>query len=170
MKKMRKYWIERLLAAGLLATVLAAVLALCGGCIKEGDEPVWSLGAGDPVPDFTVTLADGTPWHSTTQLRGHKGVIVFFNTDCADCRRELPHLQTLWETEYAETDPDAFICIAREQDAAEIAAYWTEHSLTMPYAPQSDRSVYSLFATSWIPRIYLTNPDLTISAALTTYP
>lgn len=134
-------------------------LIFAGGCVTETDEPAASLVPGSEVPQFEVMLSDGSSW-STMSLRG-VGVIAFFNTGCADCRRELPELQRAYEAccERAE-----FVCIAREESGEEIAAYWEAEGLTLPYSPQSDRAVYSLFASSGIPRIYVVAPSGRIHA------
>ena len=89
-------------------------------------------------------------------LSGKVGVITFFNTSCADCRRELPEVQRAYE---ALGDRAEFVCIAREEDAETIGAYWNAAGFTMPYSPQRDRTVYAKFASSGIPRIYVTAPD-----------
>ena len=46
------------------------------------------------------------------------------------------------------------VAISREEGAESVAAYWKEHALEIPWSAQTDRSVYSLFASSVIPRIY----------------
>lgn len=136
----------------LVVAVVAAVTA--GGCLTEGDEPARSLAAGDRLPDFTVTMADGEVV-SRTSLAGNPGVVVLFSTSCSDCREELPRVQEAAD-ECAVAVPDArFICIAREEDAASVASYWHEHGLTLPYSPQPDRKVYEIFASSVIPRLYV---------------
>lgn len=129
-------------------------------CIIDKDEPASSLAAGDAVPEFEVMMSDGSMWTSG-MLAGKVGVIVFFNTGCADCRRELPILQQVYES---VGNPVEFICIAREERGETIEAYWRSHGLTMPYSPQEDRKVYEMFASFGIPRIYVTDPDMRIYA------
>ena len=46
------------------------------------------------------------------------------------------------------------MAISREEDEASVAAFWADNGLQMPYSAQTDRSIYNLFATSIIPRIY----------------
>lgn len=150
-----------------VAKVAFFILTLLGlvstGCVK--DEPdAWSLGPGDSVPDFTVTLHDGSSW-SSTSMRGRGAVLVFFNTGCADCRRELPQVQAAYEECAAKGMPVDFICIAREQTAADISGWWDSHGLTMPYSPQLDRALYNLFAAVGIPRIYVVGPRGVIISA-----
>ena len=64
---------------------------------------------------------------NTAQLQGSPSVIVFFNT------------------------------ISRAQTDDEVSIFWQKNALTMPYSAQSDKRVYELFATSTIPRIYVSD-------------
>ncbi len=144
----------------LVGVVLSLCLQLLAGCVVEDDMGgAWSLRPGDKVPDFSVVLSDGRRWNST-DMRGSIYVVVFFNTGCKDCRRELPKLQEA----YMAVDGIDFICIARDEKEEDISPFWDEHSLTMPFAPQDDRAVYSLFAEAGIPRIYVVDPGSVISA------
>ena len=56
-------------------------------------------------------------------------------------------------------EKDRMIAIAREESAPEIAAYWQANALSIPYSPQSDRRIFSLFASSTIPRVYICSPS-----------
>lgn len=135
---------------------------LLSGCIKDELPGEHSLAIGDRVPAFSVTMSDGSTFRSS-ELAGKHGMIVFFNTECPDCRRELPKIQQAYDR-VRDDSGYKVICIAREEEDEEIAAYWRENGLTLPYSPQSDRAVYNLFATVSIPRVYITNPDLVIDA------
>lgn len=133
-------------------------------CVTDKDEPVWSLAPGNRVPQFTVTLNDGSVFDSSTDL---PAIIVFFNTDCPDCRRELPGLQQYYDSIVAAAAPTpTIVCIAREESAESIARYWADNGLTMPYSAQPDRRIYSLFASSGIPRIYEVDAAGLITASL----
>lgn len=143
----------------LLSAVVICMLAAVS-CVTDDDKAT-SLEAGDAVPVFSVTMNDGAVV-TTESLRGHRSLIVFFNTGCADCRRELPVVQKVYE----KAPSDArIVCIAREENEAPIAAFWKSAGLTMPYSAQPDRKVYSLFASSIIPRIYAVDENLTIMDA-----
>ncbi len=144
-----------------VAVAALAVMAL-SGCVTEDDGPVRSLVPGDRMPEFSVALSGGRVWDSR-EMSGKVCVIVFFSTGCADCRRELPELQKAYDA-CMERRGVEFVCIAREQQEAEIGRYWSEHGLTMPYAQQSDRAVYSLFASAGIPRVYVVNRESVIAA------
>ena len=111
--------------------VCAALLV--GGCVKEADEPEYSLGAGDPVPVFSVELNDNSTW-SSADMNGRCAVLVFFNTECGDCRRELPQVQMAYEECMRLGLTVDFVCIAREQTAGPVAASAT---ITAAYTPET---------------------------------
>ncbi len=148
-------------------TALLLILWLAPGCINEPDRGS-IVRDGQQVPDFSVTLNDGTVADNET-LRGRGGLILFFSTGCADCRMELPEVNQAYRMMYGEagqhmengTTP-LFICIARAQTDPDIAAYWKLQDFTLPYSPQPDRKIYSLFAEQGIPRIYIVSRDLMI--------
>ena len=58
-----------------------------------------------------------------------------------------------------------FVCIAREEDAADIAAWWSDNGLSLPWSAQPDRRVYNMFANTGIPRIFIISADLKIVEA-----
>jgi hypothetical protein len=62
-------------------------------------------------------------------------------------------IQELYD-KYAH-DGVAFALISREDGEAEVAGYWKETELSMPYSAQSTREIYSLFARTGVPRIYI---------------
>lgn len=128
-----------------------------GSCVNEEEPKNIGVEGGDRLPSFSVTLNDGQTV-SNASLKGSIAVIEFFNTGCSDCRESFPVFQALWE-EYSDNPEVKVFAIAREETKEEIEAYWTEHSLTIPFSPQPDRQIYNLFATVGIPRIYIANRD-----------
>ena len=139
----------------LVLHILLVVLSL-SSCIKEKQSGV-DLGVGDLIPDFTVTMNDGSQV-TGAMLREGVSVIVFFTTQCPDCRQTLPHIQRLYE-EYAGKGV-RFALISREDTQSNISAYWEGNLFTMPYSAQEDRKVYELFAKTRVPRVYLTKEGL----------
>lgn len=135
-----------------------AIILSVSSCVTD-EEPHEYVKAGSELPKFTVVTSTGDTVTSES-LKGRESVITFFNTSCGDCRRELPSLQQAMEEHPGIT----FLCIAREEADSTIAAYWATNGLTLPYSPQPDRRVYSLFATAGIPRTYVVAPDLTVTA------
>ncbi len=136
-------------------TIWVSLLLVMGSCVGEKEEPEWALKAGDRLPEFEVVTLDGERVSSEDSF-DRTLVIVFFNTTCKDCQRELPVVQAQYEENMMlpESERSQYICIAREEGAADIERYWTENHLTLPVSPQTDRSIYSKFASIGIPRIF----------------
>lgn len=130
-------------------------------CVNEEEPEVVSVSVGDRCPDFSVILNNGTTV-STSDLKGKKSIIVFFNTGCGDCRKELPEIQKTYDYILTNELDINLICISRAQGEEEISRYWKENNFTLPYSAQNDKSVYNLFASAIIPRIYIISPSLKI--------
>jgi peroxiredoxin len=93
--------------AGLVALgSLAAPASAGGGSVK----------VGQPAPDFTLTLLDGTKV-TRDELRGQVVVLNFWATWCVPCRTELPTL-------------DAYYA-ARRNAGLRVFAVTTEDSLPL---------------------------------------
>lgn len=131
--------------------LLAFAICLSSSCIKEKQTGA-DLVTGDRIPDFTVTMNDGTTV-SGAQFREGVSCIVFFTTLCPDCQQTLPHLQRI----YDEFLPQGvkFALISREEGAESIQKYWASKGYTMPFSAQTDRDIYELFAATRVPRVYI---------------
>lgn len=131
------------------------------GCVvdehsDEGDPDDSSIiRVGDWLPDFSVEVIDGASrtLFSSKNLDGTT-VIVFFETSCKDCQRELPELNDYY-LRHRQEPGFRMVAIAREESEESIATYWQQHNLSIPFSPQTDRQIYNLFATKFIPRAYL---------------
>lgn len=62
------------------------------------------------------------------------------------------------------------VLISREDASDNIEAYWAANGLEMPYSAQTDRRVYELFASSRIPRIYISDENGTVRYIFTDDP
>lgn len=122
-------------------------------CIKD-KELGNDLKVGDSLPDFSVQMNNGDII-TDDSLKGNVSVILFFHTSCPDCQRVLPEFQRIYD-EYIDKDVK-FAIISREESEDEIYSYWNENGLEMPYSAQKTRDVYSLFAASRIPRVYISD-------------
>lgn len=139
-----------------VVSLFVGVLFLLVGCFHEDEEDREVVRVGEDVPRFVVALSDGTTYDSS--VRDGKGAtIVFFATWCTDCQRELPVLDSLYRA--GRFAGQHVVCIGREEDEATVSQFWQEHALALPYSAQPDRAVFSLFATTGIPRIYTVSPS-----------
>lgn len=144
-------------------TVIHAILLTA--CVTDNEpDNTYALQPGNHIPYFNITLNDGSAICST-DLIGAPSMIVLFNTSCPDCRKELPVLNQVAQSTGIRT-----ICIARDETAPSIAAFWTENNLTLPYSPQPDRTIYNLFASETIPRIFIFNAAGIVTAAFSDNP
>ena len=145
----------------ILYTLFITLIVCLAGCIGEKEEPEWCLLPGDVLPEFEVTTIDG-PTVGSADSYSAQMVIVFFNTTCPDCRKELPLLQRQYEDnlKLPEAERSIYICISREEGAADVERYWSENNLTLPVSPQTDRRIYSMFASIGIPRIFYAKDGL----------
>lgn len=151
-----------------LLCIFAALCLLCGCVVDEsgerdsGSDEGSVVRVGDKLPRFSVEVTDGLlRWQFSSVSLGGPTVIVFFNTGCTDCQRELPELNDYYLRH--RSDPGfSMIAIAREESEESIAAFWQAHQLAIPYSPQPDRSIYNLFALSTIPRAYRCAADGTV--------
>ena len=139
------------------------LLLVCFGClffscirdeVSAGQDVVKP---GDVLPDFSVVLNDGSEL-TREALKGKVAVLAFFHTGCPDCQKELPVIQCVYE-DYASSEEVGIYAISREEGEADVAAYWKEHALTVPYSAQETRYVYELFSTSGIPKVYVCGRD-----------
>lgn len=149
----------------LILPVLLLILAATPACVHEEEPRLQALGRGDTLPSFSVTTIDGDVF-SADSFRGRKGAIVFFSTKCKDCIKALPELEESYRR-FCETpaaEDFVLICISREETEASVMSFWEEHDLTMPVAVETDRSIYSLFASAGIPRMFAVD-DCTITAS-----
>ena len=131
------------------------------GCVVDDDHDATDPDAssivrvGDRLPTFSVQVVDGASRtvFSNDSVKGTT-VIVFFHTTCKDCQRELPELNDYY-LRHRQEPGFRMVAIAREESEESIAAYWQQHGLSIPYSPQTDRQIYQLFATMYIPRAYI---------------
>jgi len=127
-----------------ISVLLFSALLFCG-CSKDTDRPLPVV--GDPLPEFTLTMDDGSIMTSREISEAAVGMIVFFHTLCPDCRRELPIID-----EFHKKHPEKLIvAVSRTQEKGEVAAFWADSEFTLRYSAQKDRKIYSLFSDSGIP-------------------
>lgn len=122
---------------------------------------------GDPVPDFTVKMFDG----STVDIASLKGKVVLINfwaTWCPPCRAELKQVQKQIIDRFAGRD-FVFLPISRGETREAVEKFREMQRYTFPMGLDPERKIYSLFATATIPRNFVIAKDGTILACETGY-
>ncbi|WP_158275688.1 TlpA family protein disulfide reductase [Marinilabilia rubra] len=113
---------------------------------------------GDKVPEFAIEIEDG----KTLNISDYEGSVVFINffaTWCGPCRKELPFLQKdVWD-KYKTKDNFKLMAIGRGHDQEEVDTFKKEQGFQIPMYGDKDKSVYTKFATRYIPRNYIIDAD-----------
>ena len=105
MRELRQFGVH--VANGILPVFIFVGLLLACGCVTEEDEPEWSLGVGDCLPDFSVETIGGKVV-SAEGLRGRVAVVVLFNTSCPDCLGFRRYMKRLWQRSQKGLDSCAY--------------------------------------------------------------
>ncbi|MBR1448584.1 MAG: TlpA family protein disulfide reductase [Prevotella sp.] len=147
-------------------TILLCLLSAFSACSQiddnaDGNNKAAIITEGDLLPAFTLSGSDGSQVTSAS-LNGRVFILNFFDTRCPDCQQEFRVLQQIYD-HYATTVP--ILNVPRSQSRDEVAAYWKEAELTMPFYIPDEKDLYYQFASSTIPRTYVVGADGRVAAA-----
>lgn len=159
---------KKLLIQYLALSFFVFIFSGCIGEEEDVDPNGGNISIGDTLPTLNLTLSDGTVI-SNSELNDKVSLIILFSTTCPDCRKQLPIVDQLYNTIKENKD---IICfgISREQGDDIVKKYWNENKLSLPYSAQESRAVYSLFAQSGVPRIYIANKNRVVQFTSTDNP
>ena len=146
--------------------VILFLVNIISGCIKENVKGA-DIKVGDMLPGFEVLMNDGSVANDAF-LKGSVSIVMFFHTSCPDCQQALPRVQQIYD-EYASKGVKT-VLISREEGLDDVSGYWSRNGLDLPYSAQNDRKVYELFASSRIPRIYISDENGTVRYIFTDDP
>ncbi len=133
----------------MIAIVSAALLFLAVMA-----SPSWSIEVGESLPDFTLRTFAGAN-SSRATLAGKPTLLVFWNTWCPNCLRELPEINRLAE----EFGPRGLAVLAINtgiNDSEDKArAYWKNHGYVFPGGFDHDFAMMQAFGVRGVPTIFL---------------
>ncbi|NCB06645.1 MAG: TlpA family protein disulfide reductase [Bacteroidia bacterium] len=147
-----------------LLVFIALIFLLTGNLFAQDDFTL--VKAGQIAPDFTFETAPG----KTVRLSDFKDKVVwinFFATWCGPCRQELPHLQKEVYDKLKDNKNFELIILGREHSWDEINKFKAEQKFNMPFCPDPERKVFSLYAKQNIPRNFIIDKEGKVAIAST---
>ena len=122
---------------------------------EEDVEATTLVNVGDVAPDFIVTMLDGRTI-KLSELRGNVVMVCFWATWCPPCRQELAHLQEGVLDRFAGQKL-VVLPISRGEQRDVVEKFITENGYTFGVGLDSDRAIYDLYASNYIPRTFIVN-------------
>ena len=99
---------------------------------------------GDPCPDVSIQLADGTQVQ-TGDLKGQVFLLQFTASWCSVCRKEMPHLESeVWEKYH----PKGLVMIGvdRDEPLDTVTKFAKEMKITYPLGMDPEANIFAKFA------------------------
>lgn len=148
-KSARTLWLLLLL----LAAVVALILLLPGCGHTDQMEKTTLAKKGTQAPDFTVTMIDGGQT-TLSELRGKVVLLNFWATWCPPCRQELARLQTDIIDRFADQE-FVLLPISRGEERSQVESFLAGNGYDFPVGLDPEQTIYTLYATNYIPRNFL---------------
>jgi peroxiredoxin len=139
---------NRILVLVFLSVITLNIFSQTGDIVQKGQE----------VPQFTFTTANGEPI-SVSDYKGKVIFINFFATWCGPCRQEMPLLQEKVWSKYKANKDFKFLSFGRGHSQEEITKFVKSNNFYYPMFPDKDKTIYNMFATSYIPRNYIVDKN-----------
>ena len=122
---------------------------------EEDVEATTLVNVGDVAPDFTVTMLDGRTI-KLSELRGNVVMACFWATWCPPWRQELAHLQEGVLDRLADQKL-VVLPISRGEERSVVEKFITDNGYKFGEGLDSDRAIYDLYASNYIPRTFIIN-------------
>ena len=105
--------------------------------------------------DFTLTDLNGKTWH-LKDLHGRVVVVNFWATWCPPCRKEMPDLQSLYDS-YKEKG--LVILAVSDEDEGKVRPFIVDKKITYPIMLDPERKVNDLYRVEGIPKTFVYDRD-----------
>ena len=143
---MRTRIIRHGLIALLLSVVGVATVAAAAGELRPLKNPA-------PADAFMLRDLDGK-LTSLTDFEGKVVLLNFWATWCANCRKEMPAMERLYQS--LRADGFAIVAISVDQAATEkVKAFAEELKITFPVLHDRDSIINNLYSNPGVPVSYL---------------
>lgn len=124
----------------------------------ERNHKVAIVQVGEALPEFAVTDSQGSRF-SISDAKGKVLLINFFATSCGPCRKELPHIDKIWD-DYRESGKLQVLIIGVDETLDSVKRFGEENKMSLPFAPDPDGEIFGLFVKpeASIPRTIIVSP------------
>lgn len=122
---------------------------------EEDYEKTTLVRVGDMAPDFTVELLSGEQI-TLSKLQGNTILLVLFDSTCADCKIQLSLLNSVMD-QFAEKNFQ-LLAISRGESKQTLTTLADNYGYRFDIGLDTDKSIYSLYATKYVPRCFVIDP------------
>ena len=140
---------------------LLGVLTITLSMMAQEDDGTLNK-VGDKAPAFSCKTIDGKEIN-TKDLKGKVIWVNFFATWCPPCRKELPVLQKDVYEKLKDNKDFVLVVLGREHTVDELKKFAKEKGHKLPFAPDIERKIFSLYAKQSIPRNVIIDKEGKIS-------
>jgi len=116
--------------------------------------PVWSGELGEPMPDFAIQTFDGKLL-SRVSFAGKPLLLVFWNTWCPDCMRELPEINRLAEKFAPKGLQVLAVNTGLNDTEAKARTYWNRYGYVFPTGFDHSFEIGTAFRVRGVPTVFL---------------
>lgn len=116
--------------------------------------PVWGAEVGEPMPDFTIQTFDGKLLSHAT-FAGRPMLLVFWNTWCDDCMRDLPRINRLAEKLVPRGLAVLAINTALNDSESKARTYWKKSGYGFPTGFDHSFEIGQAFKVRGVPTVFL---------------
>jgi len=157
----RRALLNSLGLAAVLLLLAAAALAMWGPGHGEVNRPAGRPLVGQPAPDFTLTLLDGSTL-TLSELRGQVAVVNFWASWCPPCEDELPDLQQTWSA-YQGRGVTFVGVVFRDEESA-VRDFVARFSLTYPIGLDVDGRIAERYGITGVPETFVVDASGNVAA------
>ena len=123
-------------------------------CLMAMVSPGWGVEVGEPLPDFTLQTFDGGTASRAT-LEGKPILVIFWNTWCPKCLRELPEINRQSEKFGPRGLAVLAVNTAMNDTESKARAYWNKYGYAFSCGFDHDFDVGQAFGVFGVPTIFL---------------
>jgi len=135
-------------------TKITKILLVAGWFLTVMVSPGWSVGVGEPMPDFSMQTFDGTNFSRAT-LEGKPLLLIFWNTWCPICMQELPKINRLAEKLGQRGLTILAINTGINDNENKARAYWKKYGYVFPTGFDHGFEIVTAFGILGVPTIFL---------------